>query len=230
MSSDGGPTVAVKLFIDKEKKRVLYADSDKDFVDILFSFLTVHLGTIVRLFDKQSQVGCLDELYRSVESLNEDHFQSKACRAMLLRPINAAAIYCDRLKVQVDDSNHVYHCKKCCRYSGFSPVPDAVCTCGNIVQYIGQWNMQVDAPSVGDSTVDGVFVISGSKFIITDDLKVAPASTRIMFSLIDQFGMPGNGNIEEKVLNLNSGKVMKLVGAAFVTREALSCALLHSAT
>uniref|UniRef100_A0A8R7K6S7 Uncharacterized protein n=2 Tax=Triticum urartu TaxID=4572 RepID=A0A8R7K6S7_TRIUA len=100
-----GPTVAVKLFIDKEKKRVLFAESDKDFVDILFSFLTLPLGTIVRLFNKQSQIGCLDELYRSVESLGEDHFQTKECKAMLLRPVNAAALHCDRLRVKVDDAD-----------------------------------------------------------------------------------------------------------------------------
>ncbi|KAI4962863.1 hypothetical protein ZWY2020_024709 [Hordeum vulgare] len=90
MSSDG-PTVAVKLFIDKEKRRVLFAESDKEFVDVLFSFLTMPLGRIVRLFDKQSQVGCLDELYKSVESLGEGHFRAKACKSMLLAPLNAAA-------------------------------------------------------------------------------------------------------------------------------------------
>uniref|UniRef100_A0A8R7P5C1 Uncharacterized protein n=1 Tax=Triticum urartu TaxID=4572 RepID=A0A8R7P5C1_TRIUA len=83
-------------------KRVLFAESDKDFVDILFSFLTLPLGTIVRLFNKQSQIGCLDELYRSVESLGEEHFQTRDCRTMLLRPVNAAAAHCDQLKVKVD--------------------------------------------------------------------------------------------------------------------------------
>ncbi|XP_072151442.1 uncharacterized protein [Setaria viridis] len=90
MSNDGA-TVAVKLFLDKEKQRVLLAESDNDFVDVLFSFLTLPLGTIVRLLGKQSGAGCLDEVYKSVESLSIDHFQTKACKAMLLSPLNAAA-------------------------------------------------------------------------------------------------------------------------------------------
>ncbi|KAE8785309.1 hypothetical protein D1007_41057 [Hordeum vulgare] len=103
MSSDGESTVAVKLFIAKDKKMVLFAESDQDFVDVLFSFLTLPLG-------KQSQVGCLDELYKSVENLGEDHFQTKACKTMLLSPRNAAAAHLDRLKVEVDDIDQTVLC------------------------------------------------------------------------------------------------------------------------
>jgi hypothetical protein len=98
-------SIAVKLFIDKEKQRVLFAESDKDFVDVLFSFLTLPLGTIVRLLGKQSGLGCLDEVYKSVDSLSIEHFQTKACKTMLLEPLNAAASQCDRLKLKVDNAN-----------------------------------------------------------------------------------------------------------------------------
>ncbi|XP_051229608.1 uncharacterized protein [Lolium perenne] len=177
MSNDSEPTVAVKLFIDKEKKRVLYAESSTEFVDVLFSFLTLPLGRIVRLLGKRSQVGCLDELYKSVESLSEDHFQTKACKAMLLSPCNAAAAHCSQLKVKVDDSNRMYRCKEAsCGYAVFSSVPDATCVCGHPVHV--------------------------PKFIITDDLHVAPSCTSIMFSLIEKFGIPQKGNIEEKISSL----------------------------
>ncbi|XP_020196430.1 uncharacterized protein [Aegilops tauschii subsp. strangulata] len=192
MSSDGEPTVAVKLFIDKEKKKVLFAESNKDFVDVLFSFLTLPLGTIVRLFDKQSQVGCLDELYKSVEVLGPDHFQTKACKAMLLSPLNAAAIRCNRLKVKVVDKNLMYRCKNTsCGHSTFSSVPDAICSCGHV-------------------------------FIVTDDLQVAPASTRVMFSLIEKYGIPEKVNIQEKVLQLNSAKMIGLFRRALLTKQVLT--------
>ena len=131
MSSNGGPTVAVKLFIDKEKKRVLFAESDKDFVDILFSFLTLPLGTIVRRLGKQSQIGCLDEVYKSVESLSEDHFRTKASKTMLLSPVNAAAFHGDRLKVQIDDENSrkFYICNSNCGM--MTPVKVSCCKCGS---------------------------------------------------------------------------------------------------
>ena len=92
----------------------------------------------------------------------------------------------------------MYRCKNgMCGNLSFRCAPDAVCSCGNVVQYIGEWTTQNPRVDVED----GVFGISGSKFIITDDLQVALASTRLMFSLMDQFGIPGNGNIEEKCSN-----------------------------
>ncbi|XP_020186646.1 uncharacterized protein [Aegilops tauschii subsp. strangulata] len=207
MSSNGGPTVAVKLFIDKEKKRVLFAESDKDFVDILFSFLTLPLGTVVRLFDKHSQIGFLDELYRSVESLGEEHFQTRDCRTMLLRPVNAAAAHCDRLKVKVDAAQTgIYVCPY---YSSSS--------CGT-----GRWPQSSSPAATEASTVDGIFSKGGSKFIVTDDLQVAPSSTTLMFSLIDKLGLQEPLNIKEEVLQLNSNKIISLLRRALLSKQPLT--------
>jgi len=41
--------VSLKLFIDKKRQRVLYAEADKDFVDFLFSIFTLPLGVVTRL-------------------------------------------------------------------------------------------------------------------------------------------------------------------------------------
>ena len=43
--------ISLKLLLGKEKNRVVFAESDKDFIDILFSFLTLPMGTIARLLD-----------------------------------------------------------------------------------------------------------------------------------------------------------------------------------
>jgi hypothetical protein len=209
MWSYAGPTVAVKLFVDKENQKVLFAESDKDSVDVLFSFLTMPLGTIVRILGKQSGVGCLDELYKSVESLSIDHFQTEACKTLLLRPHNAAARQCERLKVRVDDTNPraIYLCSNTeCLAVTFSSVPDVVCIhkckpygCN------GRHSRHMELPENDNAVVGfadgGGFVQSGLKFIITDDLQVSPASTSLVFSMLDNFGL------NEMVLNLNSSKV-----------------------
>lgn len=38
---------SLKVMINKEKTKVLFAESDSDFVDVLLSFLTLPLGSIV---------------------------------------------------------------------------------------------------------------------------------------------------------------------------------------
>ncbi|RLM75159.1 hypothetical protein C2845_PM15G20470 [Panicum miliaceum] len=62
--------IRVKFLVDNEKRKVVFAESGKEFVDVLLSFLTLPLGTIVRLLGKESSLGCFDELYKSVESLD----------------------------------------------------------------------------------------------------------------------------------------------------------------
>ncbi|XP_066380226.1 uncharacterized protein [Miscanthus floridulus] len=201
-------TVAVKLFIDKEKQRVLFAESDKDFVDVLFSFLTLPLGTIVRLLGKQSGLGCLDEVYKSVASLSIEHFQT-----MLLAPLSSAATQCSRLKVKIDNTNprSIYVCRSTtCHERVFSSVHNAICKSCKGLQC-----MLRELPGNGNAAVgydvDGVFVKSGQTLIITDDLQVAPASTCLVFSLLEKFGLNEGADIKEEFLHLDYSKARKLI-------------------
>jgi hypothetical protein len=54
---------------------------------------------------------------------------------------------------------------------------------------------------------DGAFVKGGLKFVITDDLQVAPSSTSLVFSLFDKLGLEEQVKLQEKVVKLNSNKV-----------------------
>ena len=47
----------LKLLIDTENRKVLFAEADKDFIDILFHILRLPLGTIIPLLKKQEMVG-----------------------------------------------------------------------------------------------------------------------------------------------------------------------------
>lgn len=44
--SSGEAKVYLRLVIDEEKNKVVLAEAGKDFVDVLFSFLTLPMGTI----------------------------------------------------------------------------------------------------------------------------------------------------------------------------------------
>ena len=65
----------LKVIVRKsEKKKILYAEAKEDFVDFLFSFLTAPLGSILKLLDGNSSLGCMDNLYKSVKDLNSSWF------------------------------------------------------------------------------------------------------------------------------------------------------------
>lgn len=46
--------IPLKVVIHKQEERVLYAEANSDFADILFSFLTMPMGTIIRLLSNHS--------------------------------------------------------------------------------------------------------------------------------------------------------------------------------
>lgn len=109
----------VRLLVDKKHERVVLAESSKDFVDTLLSFLTLPAGTVVRLLGKRASLGCMDHLYQSVEKLDTEHLQTRACKAMLLSPVSASHRRCENLKLRADDKwpQKFFSCPKC----GFPP-------------------------------------------------------------------------------------------------------------
>ncbi|KAL5166940.1 hypothetical protein HKD37_18G051799 [Glycine soja] len=87
MASNQEVTVPCRYWVDNERKRVVMAEASGHFVDVLFSFLTLPLGTIIRLGNTLGQpieIGCINNLFKSVEALNPDVFWNDICKRMLL--------------------------------------------------------------------------------------------------------------------------------------------------
>jgi hypothetical protein len=115
----------------------------------------------------------------------------------------------------VDDNvpRVVYVCKdtSCSAHSdnAFSSFPDTVCKCGKVMESFGQCpkydgDTTETAPARSE---DGIFVKGCLKFIVTDDLQVAPASTFLMMSLFQKFGVRDPAVLEQQVLEFSSEKV-----------------------
>ncbi|CAD6262471.1 unnamed protein product [Miscanthus lutarioriparius] len=204
----GTGKIRVKFLVDNEKKKVVFAESGKEFVDVLLSFLTLPLGTIVRLLGKESSLGCFDELYKSVESLDASHFQTKACKNMLLRPLSAAGKLCEDLVVRIDDTNHraIRVCRqpKCVTdtlyYSSVRDVP-----CGQCGESLVLWSSWTKGDR--EAKDDGVFVRGGMSYGITDDLQVVPADTDNLMLLLRDLGVEDVDILEEKTLELGLEEV-----------------------
>ena len=61
--------------------------------------------------------------------------------------------------------------------------------------------------TAGGGSDNGVFVKGCQKFITTDDLQVAPASTSLMLSLCQKFGVQDPADLEQSILRFTSEKV-----------------------
>ncbi|KAL1555516.1 hypothetical protein AAHA92_11241 [Salvia divinorum] len=100
---------SLKVMINKEKTKVLFAESDGYFVDVLLSFLTLPLGRIVKLFEKHYGaetpiIGCLNTLCNSIVNLDSLYFRTENAKQILINPISSFDADCKRLKLNISDS------------------------------------------------------------------------------------------------------------------------------
>ncbi|KAH0462258.1 hypothetical protein IEQ34_009833 [Dendrobium chrysotoxum] len=78
--------ITLKLLIDARSHKVLFGEAGKDFVDFLFSLLTLPLGSVIKLLSPPTMIGSVGKLYQSVENLNEIYLVANRNKASLLQP------------------------------------------------------------------------------------------------------------------------------------------------
>lgn len=220
-------SLSIKLVVDKQNNRFLFAECDKDFVDVLFSFLTLPMGTIIRLLNKQSKLGCMDALYQTVEALDKKNFQTEACKEMLLKPRSASEseIKCQHLAVNlkgIDSKVYYYFC------------PDWICsteihclasTFGNTECLCGQV-MSSEHHFVNHHYDDGVFVKGTGNFIVTEDLQVTFGSIGTCLKLFDQLGIKDVSSIQESIVTVDEEMVTSLLKCLLLSKTPMTEAFL----
>ncbi|KAK1416889.1 hypothetical protein QVD17_26008 [Tagetes erecta] len=135
--------ISIKVFVDKVKKRVLYTEADHTFLDILFSFMTLPMGTIVRLLEKHDDtkfeaLPSFNNLYQSLKDLPDLYFATEQCKSMLLNPQSVSYDHCRKLHLMVDDDTEPVEylvCENCCPTGSlFSIFDKAMCLkCGKMM-------------------------------------------------------------------------------------------------
>ena len=79
--------ISIKLVVSKSRETVCYAEAGDDFVSLLFSFLTLPLGSILKKMGNSSSLkGCTDQLYISVQDLEEQYLKSNYHKELLVDP------------------------------------------------------------------------------------------------------------------------------------------------
>ncbi|RWR96795.1 hypothetical protein CKAN_02619700 [Cinnamomum micranthum f. kanehirae] len=219
------PIISLKLVVDKKMNRVVFAESDNDFVDVLLSFLTMPIGTIIRLTGKESKIGGMSTLYESVEDLDVSLLQTEACKKMLLYPKNSSEEHCKNLKVNVDDTEPTkyYVCSwDCCakKHQLVSTFYNAQCGCGQSMKKQMIFNKKPEF------FASRVFVKGNMRFIIRDDLQVFPVSMNSTFTLLDELGISDASVLEERNVNIGSAEVLHLLNRSLLSKTPLTDVLL----
>ncbi|XP_048420671.1 uncharacterized protein LOC103929823 isoform X2 [Pyrus x bretschneideri] len=217
-------TISLKALVDKERNQIMFIESGNDFIDVLLSFLTIPMGTIIGLAPNQSEpleIGCMKNLYASVENMDVKHFRSKACRDMLLCPPNGSEVHCKNLKLKIDRSvpTRYYTCSN-------SECPALSYSSGVKCECCGRWigtERQLSAIQDGDFFVTGL-----ARLIISDDLQLMPPLTAESLSVFSELGVMNGTTTEEVTFNVGSDEVLKLLVLSLASKTPLTETLLKN--
>ncbi|KAK7349939.1 hypothetical protein VNO77_07852 [Canavalia gladiata] len=229
-SSKQEPSLPLRLLVDKERNRVVVAEASGDLIDIFFSFLTLPLGTIIRhsvskkkLHDEAEEIGCINNLYQSVENSGDEVFWNQICKRMLLYPRNPCEALCQKLKVKVDDAEPMKYlmCSNKCRKGSelfLSTFAEATCFCGKLMDK----EMKLYGDSSQKTHGDGVFVKGETMYLIFDDLRVLQSSPGNSVQQLLQLGYKNFHKLIEKSLNVGLKEILELLKQALTSKSPLS--------
>ncbi|KAF9605916.1 hypothetical protein IFM89_020795 [Coptis chinensis] len=231
--------LSIKLLVDNKAKRVLFAEAGKEFVDFLFSLLSLPLSSIVQLVTKENMVGSLGSLYTSAENLSNTYFESYHNKNSMLKPklsISATIANVPLLPPSVPKVIKYYTCS----YDGDKYSSSYKCSDKYVTHLLGstcsscnrQMNTELpcidDATSTGASTNNGTYVKGVVTYMVMDDLAVMPMSTISGITLLNKFNVQNVCSLEEKIVGVSIKVGLELLKTSLKSKTVLSDIFLGS--
>ncbi|KAF3969298.1 hypothetical protein ACB098_06G166500 [Castanea mollissima] len=226
--------VSLKLMIDTESCRVLYAEAGKEFVDFLLNILTLPIGTFIPLLNRE-MVGGLGNIYESIENLSTTYLQPNLNKDTLLKyevHISGGT----RVPLELPNvttsttSRKLYGCTST-RCNTVSHLNSLVrCWCGPYLYeltYRGP-SRPKDPYFTNETESEGGYVEEAVTYMVMDDLAVKPFSTDSIITLLDKLNVKEIGTLLEKVVDLGVDEVVKLLKASLLTKSVLTDVFLPS--
>ncbi|XP_057792646.1 uncharacterized protein LOC131009368 [Salvia miltiorrhiza] len=229
--------VSLKVMMNKQKSKVLFAESDSDFVDILLSFLTLPLGRTVKVLEKHygdeaPTIGSLNNLYRSLANLDSSHFVTEGAKQTLLDSASSFEDKYKMLKVDISDSPpaEYFVCSSCanrrlrCDSIYYDSISCYYCE-DTMSKEVVEKSCEADGPS------DGVFTKHTSSFLISNDLHILPKNARFLTTVgILGITVTDMDNAVSIKVDFGISEIMKLLKASLMSPTPLSDLILNKST
>ncbi|XP_048566682.1 uncharacterized protein LOC125546469 [Triticum urartu] len=219
-------TLSMKLLIDTKAQRVLFAEASKDVVDFLFSLLSLPVGTAVKLLGKEAMVGCVGNLYGSVEKLDSTYVQPDAAKDALLHPaVLSPAAGTKMFRLTEPSSGQSKGFFKC-SYSGCtSYVTDTsgtMCQCGRGCSMTTAMHFIPGNGKVAASVGTKGFVQGIVTYTVMDDLAVTPMSSISSITLLNTFAVKDLSALQEKTVQLGYDEGLEILKASLQSKTVLT--------
>ena len=203
-NSDG--KITVKLMVSKSKKKVCYAEAKKDFVNLLFSFLTVPLGHVVKQNHNGSLSGCIVHLYKSVQDLDEQCLKSKYHKEMLVSPKLASNLSYENDLLEIEEASHPSYYFSTSEYlthylaTDRSLIPSRFALSAPSLTVLGPKFQYKDGEN-GEG-----FITGEAMFTVTDSLVIRTISPILGLSILNELKVPFN-DVEEQIVHVGKDEV-----------------------
>jgi hypothetical protein len=218
--------VSLKLFIEKESNRVLYAEADKEFVDFLLSIFTLPVGVVTRLLKEEGgMVGSLPSLYQSFENLSVTYIQPSKDKRFVLEPRvfipgaklplllpNVGSTFrrlyrCSPPNIINTGFNSFNQINPSCSRKFVADDDSTICdSCKCQKDRIVTFRDPQGAKWAFSASEEG-YVRGTAPYMVMDDLEVKPLSTTSLVTLLSQFNVKDIRDIKEKVVDVGVDEV-----------------------
>ncbi|KAM5549865.1 hypothetical protein ABKV19_001008 [Rosa sericea] len=226
------PKVSLKLLIDKEYHKVVFAEAGKEFVDFLFTLLSLPLFNAARV----CKVGSLSNIYGSIDALGVKYMLPNVNKNTILRSKEYVAVFNklqlvlsnepDLKPIMPSNVKKFYMCENFKLKQHGSWVTDdskAICPmCSTTMSTGVGYVAPPGEPSL--MTRDEGYVRGVASYMIMDDLRVKPLSVFSNLNLLKKCidGSSGFNNLEEKVVHVEMDQVEKWLKALMESNSVLT--------
>ncbi|KAL7251602.1 hypothetical protein ACSBR1_013445 [Camellia fascicularis] len=210
-------SMVVKIIVRKSDGKALCAEAKEDFVDLLFSFLTIPLANVVNCLGGDSSLGCIDNLYKSVKGLDDKWFVTcsksqsmgypgtQSLKGLLLNPGLASKFSCSGQHFQLEERTprsyylHIRFGSDVCSFTF-----DKICI--DLEDVLVPLTL-IDPKSPRLETSFGEFVKRPAIFVVSVGLVVLPLSgSTSSIAYLKSLDVPID-DIQERVINISKQEV-----------------------
>ncbi|KAF2289218.1 hypothetical protein GH714_029923 [Hevea brasiliensis] len=157
-------------------------------------------------------VGCLGNLYKSFNELDESYIRTSQIKESILKPtVSISATEIPLLLLSDELPSKLYRCQYCNKYVAKEP---------NVL-----WLVSCSARGHGRSNVpsnEKGFVKGVVTYMVMDNLEVSPMSSISSITLLNQFKIQDLSVLEERVVDLGMDEALKLLKESLQSKTVLT--------
>ncbi|KAL3830424.1 hypothetical protein ACJIZ3_019226 [Penstemon smallii] len=207
----------VNAMVQKSNNKLLFVQAKEEFVEFLFSLLTIPLGQVESLLGGDTSLGEIDNFYRSIVNLDGDRYLTLGAKGMLIKPklppkyLSKYQIFPISEQKAPDLYYYIRYYKGIEHLSPYKSEDE-----GTLVSWVYSKNLQGEVS----------FVKGPGMFMVTDDLTVTPLCMVSTLSTLKERKITLS-DVEELELDIGLEECLSILKSSLISSNSLTNGLIH---